>query len=58
MGPTIVIYNFESFILNEAITSVKNIPLNFLILKKYFNNISVKLCGGHTWFKVWLSHDE
>ena len=27
-------------------------------MKKYFNNINVKPNGGHTWFQVWLGHDE
>ena len=58
MDPSTVIYAFESIIPSEAITSIKNIPSDFSIMKKYFNNISVKPNGGHTWFQVWMGHDE
>ena len=58
MDPSLVIYAFESVLPSEAITSVKNIPSDFTIMKKYFNNISVKPNGGHTWFQVWMGHDE
>ena len=58
MNPAIVIYNFDSFIPTEAITSVKNIPSDFSIIKKYINNIYVKPNGEHTWFQVRLGHNE
>ena len=58
MDTIIVIYTFESFIPTEAITNIKKIPSDFSIIKKYFNNINVKLNGGHTWFQVWLGYNE
>ena len=58
MDPTLVIYEFEDTSPNTAIMSLKNMPSDFTIMKKYFNNINVKPNGGHTWFQVWLGHDE
>ena len=49
---------FDSEKPTEAITSVKNIPSDFSIMKKYFSNISVKPNGGHSWFQVWLGQNE
>ena len=58
IDPTIIIYEYNNNIPNEAITTPNNMPNDISILKKFFNNISIKPNGGHTWFQVWLGHDD
>lgn len=58
MDSSVVIYKFEGDVPNEAIIGSKNIPSNFSTMKQFFNNINVKPNGGHSWFQVWLGHDE
>ena len=58
MDPTVVIYKFESETPQEAVIGAKNLPTDFTTMKQFFNNVNVKPNGGHTWFQVWLGHDE
>ena len=58
MDPTVVIYEYSSETPTQAITSPKDISDDITFLKRYFTNISIKPNGGHTWFQVWLGHDD
>ena len=55
---SIVIYNYEAETPTEAIIKSKNIPNEFSKMKMFFNNINIKPNGGHTWFQMWIGHDE
>ena len=58
IDPTLVIYAYESDLPTEAILKPKDMPSDITIMKIFFSNISVKPNGGHSWFQVWLGHDD
>ena len=58
IDPTMVIYAYDNEIPTEAILKPNDMPNDISILKKFFKNISVKPMGGHTWYQVWLGHDD
>ena len=58
MDSSVIIYKFENETPQEAILDSKNLPTDFSTMKQFFNNVNVKPNGGHTWFQVWLGHDE
>ena len=55
---SIIIYNYEAETPTEVIIKSKNIPNEFNKMKMFFNNIDIKPNGGHTWFQMWIGHDE
>ena len=58
IDPSIIIYAYENAVPSEAILKPNDIPSDISIIKKFFMNVSVKPMGGHTWFQVWLGHDD
>ena len=58
IDPEIAIYEYDSQIPSKAILNVKNLPNDYAIMKTFFNNINVKPNGGHSWFQMWIGHDE
>jgi len=58
LDSNIAIYEYEAVNPSKAILKVKDIPKDYSIMKKFFSNISVKPNGGHTWFQMWIGHDE
>ena len=58
IDPSMVIYAYNNEIPTEAILKPNDMPNDISVLKKFFMNISVKPMGGHTWFQVWLGHDD
>ena len=58
IDPTIIIYAYDSEIPSEAILKPNDIPTDISIMKKFFSNINVKPNGGHSWFQIWLGHDD
>ena len=58
IDPSIIIYAYENIIPSEAILKPNDIPTDISILKKFFMNVNIKPMGGHTWFQLWLGHDD
>jgi len=58
IDPSLIIYEYNSERPSEAILKPKDTPTDISAMKKFFSNISVKPNGGHTWFQVWLGHDD
>ena len=58
IDPSLVIYEYNSERPSKVILKPKDIPTDISVMKKFFTNINVKPNGGHTWFQVWLGHDD
>ena len=57
IDPTIILYAYDNSILSEAITKPTNMPNDISILN-FFNNINIEPNGDHSWFQIWLGHDD
>ena len=53
-----IIYAYDSNISSEAIIQLTYMLNDINILQKFFNNINIKPNGGHSWFQVWLGHNN
>ena len=58
IDPQIAIYEYDPAIPSKAILNPKNLPNDYAVMKTFFNNINVKPNGGHSWFQIWIGHDE
>ena len=58
IDPQIAIYEYDPITPAKAILNSKNLPNDYAVMKTFFNNINVKPNGGHSWFQMWMGHDE